>query len=299
MPPARAPLLGRGRADDRDRRAAEAGVASAAAADVVSTPVAPDADGAAFFDLDNTVMIGASMFHFARGLATRKVFSAGDIRRYAWQQVKFRVQGREDHAHISQAKDAALAFVAGQPVARMVAVCEQIYDEQMADRLWAGTIALAHQHIEAGRRVWLVTATPVELARIVAHRLGLTGALGTVSETQHGVYTGRLVGEPLHGPAKAAAVAALAAREHLDLGRCSAYSDSANDIPMLSLVGHPVAINPDRTLRAAARERGWEIRDFRATRRAARIAVPTALGIGTVAGGAAATVALARRSRGH
>jgi phosphoserine phosphatase len=165
----------------------------------------------------------------------------------------------------------------------------------MAERIWSGTRALAQRHLDRGERVWLVTATPVELARIIAHRLGLTGALGTVGETVDGVYTGRLVGDILHGEAKAHAVRALCEREGLDLAACTAYSDSANDIPMLSLVGTAVAVNPDPELRKVARERGWQIRDFRTARKTARIAVPAAAGGGAVAGAVAATVALRRR----
>ena len=150
-------------------------------------------------------------------------------------------------------RENALAFVAGRPVAEIVQASEEIYDELMADRIWAGTRALAQQHLDAGQRVWLVTATPVELASIIAHRLGLTGALGTVAEVVDGKYTGRLVGELMHGPAKAEAVLALAEREGLDLPRCTAYSDSANDLPMLSLTGTAVAVNPDTELRAIAR----------------------------------------------
>jgi phosphoserine phosphatase len=174
---------------------------------------------------------------------------------------------------------------------------EQIYDELMAERIWSGTRALAQVHLDAGERVWLVTATPVELAGLIARRLGLTGALGTVAEVQDGIYTGRLVGEPLHGAAKAEAVRALAEREALDLARCSAYSDSINDLPMLSIVGHPVAVNPDPQLRREARERGWEVRDFRAARRAVKYGLPSAAGAGAVAGGLLVSLALRRRSR--
>ncbi len=165
----------------------------------------------------------------------------------------------------------------------------------MADRIWAGTRALAQMHLDAGQRVWLVTATPLELAAIIARRLGLTGALGTVAEHDDGVYTGRLVGELLHGSAKAHAVRALAAREGLDLRRCSAYSDSINDAPMLSVVGTAVAVNPDAELRALARRNGWEIRDFRTGRKVARIGVPSVLGAGAVAGAVAAGAAYSRR----
>jgi hypothetical protein len=129
----------------------------------------------------------------------------------------------------------------------------------------------------------------------MARRLGLTGGLGTVAEHVDGVYTGRLVGEPLHGPAKAEAIRAMAVKEGFDLARCSAYSDSSNDLPMLSAVGHPTAVNPDTDLRRAAKEHGWPIRDYRTGRKAAMIGVPTAMGIGAVAGGVAAGLAFRRR----
>jgi len=114
----------------------------------------------------------------------------------------------------------------------------------------------------------------------------------------NGEYTGRLVGGLLHGPAKAAAIRALAVREGLDLSRCSAYSDSSNDMPMLELVGHPAAVNPDSDLRAQARAQGWPIHDFRTGRRATLIALPAAAGAGAIAGGVAAGIALRRRVRG-
>jgi phosphoserine phosphatase len=114
-----------------------------------------------------------------------------------------------------------------------------------------------------------------------------------------GVYTGRLVGPPMHGEAKAAAVRALAEAEGLDLSRCSAYSDSANDIPMLSLVGNPCAVNPDTPLRAHARRNGWRIRDYRTGRKAARLAVPIAAAAGAVAGAGLGAAAVNRRLRAH
>ncbi len=181
---------------------------------------------------------------------------------------------------MTAAKAAALAFVEGWKVEELERLSEEIFDELMADRIWSGTHALARLHLDAGQRVWLVTAAPVELGRIIAQRLGLTGALGTVAEIRDGEYTGRLVGDMLHGPAKADAITALAEAEGLDLERCSAYSDSVNDTPMLSLVGHAVAVNPDSALRREARRRGWELRDFRTGRKAAKVAVPAALGTG-------------------
>ena len=284
------------RAKKDSSRAALAGAASAAAAEVeASLVVPPDPSAAAFFDVDNTMMQGASIYHFARGLAARDFFTWRDLAQFAVKQVSFRIKGVEDPAHMEEAKQAALAFVAGHEVDEVVRLGEEIYDELMAGRIWSGTRALAQLHLDAGQRVWLVTAAPAELASLIARRLGLTGALGTVAESEDGIYTGRLVGEPLHGPAKAEAIRALAQREGLDLERCSAYSDSVNDLPMLSLVGHPVAVNPDAQLRREARSNGWEIRDFRTGRKAAKVGVPAAAGAGAVAGGIAVGLALHRR----
>ncbi|MEU7893563.1 HAD-IB family hydrolase [Nonomuraea sp. NPDC049152] len=283
----------------RRHRATEAEIAGevAAAAAVATVPADPDLQAAAFFDVDNTMMRGASIYHFARGLATRGMFTTSDLLKFAVGQAVFRLFGNENPEHIAVARETALAFVAGSKVDDVVRLGEEIYDEEMSDRIWAGTRALAQSHLDAGQRVWLVTATPVELARVIAQRLGLTGALGTVAESQEGVYTGRLVGDLLHGPAKAEAVRALARREGLDLTRCTAYSDSANDLPMLSLVGRAVAINPDSELREHAKKHSWPIRDFRTGRKATLTALPIAAGVGAVAGGVAAGIALRRHYR--
>ncbi|WP_343960537.1 HAD-IB family hydrolase [Pseudonocardia alaniniphila] len=278
-------------------RAGEAAAAAAVAAGDGLPPDVPltDLTAAAFFDVDNTMMVGASIFHFARGLAARKFFTTADLAGFAWQQLKFRVGGRETAYSTTTGRDTALSFVAGRAVSEITELGEEIYDELMADRIWAGTRALAQMHLDAGQRVWLVTATPVELALIIARRLGLTGALGTVAEIVDRIYTGRLVGEILHGPAKAHAVRALAVTEGLDLRRCTAYSDSVNDVPMLSAVGTAVAVNPDSELRDVAKERGWQIRDFRTGRKAARIGVPSVIGVGAIAGAVAAGLAARKR----
>src|SRR3954467_9459547 len=262
------------------RSAALAGAASAAVAEVeASLVVPPDPGAAAFFDVDNTMMQGASIYHFARGLAARDFFTWRDLAQFAMKQVSFRIKGVEDPAHMEEAKEAALAFVAGHKVAEVVALGEEIYDDLMADRIWSGTRALAQLHLDAGQRVWLVTAAPAEIASLIARRLGLTGALGTVAGRVDGGYPGRLAGEPLHGSAKAEAILALAEREGLDLSRCAAYSDSTNDVPMLSIVGNPVAVNPDGQLKRIAREKDWAIKDFRTGRKAARVGVPAAAGM--------------------
>ncbi len=229
----------------------------------------PEPCVAAFFDLDNTVVRGASLFYFARGLHARGFFSRRELRGFARRALHYAVRG-EVHGHLLEVRELALAFVAGHTTAEIRAIGEEVYEEHMGAKVRPGVRLLADRHLREGAPVWLVTAAPVELAEVVARRLGLTGALGTVAESVDGTYTGRLVGEPLHGPAKAEAVRALAAAAGWDLARCAAYSDSANDLPLLSMVGRPVVVNPDRALRRHAARRGWEVREFRQWRHAAR-----------------------------
>ena len=288
-------------ADADDQQLAGEASASAAVFDLAEAGTTgappPDLTAAAFFDVDNTLVHGSSLVHFARGLAARKYFTYGDLGRFAYAQAKFQLLGRENSEDVAAGKRKALAFIEGRSTAELMDLGEEIYDQIIADKIWPGTRALTQMHLDAGQQVWLVTATPYELAATIAKRLGLTGALGTVAESVDGVFTGRLVGDILHGAGKAHAVRALAIREGLNLRRCTAYSDSFNDVPMLSLVGTAVAINPDADLRDLARERGWEIRDFRTARKAARIGVPSALALGA-AGGALAAIVSRRQDGG-
>jgi len=261
-----------------------AGQASASAASEVEHEAS---NGAAFFDVDNTIMRGSSLFHLAVGLAKRKYFNASEISGFARKQLKFVLSGSEDLEDMASATEAALSFVENRSVNELQGLAEEIFDTEMVDKLIPGTLALAQGHLDAGQQVWLVTATPQELAAVIAKRLGLTGALGTVAQSNGGTYTGTLNGPPLHGLAKAEAVRALALSEGLDLSECSAYSDSVNDIPMLSTVGRPTAVNPDPELRAHAVANDWKIRDFRRRARIKPYIAPVTTGAAGIAIGVA------------
>jgi HAD superfamily hydrolase (TIGR01490 family) len=217
---------------------------------------------AAFFDVDNTIVRGASAFHIARGLKQRGYFRNRDLIRFGWEQVKYLVFG-ESQEQITTVRVEALSIIKGWSVAEMAAIGEEVFDEILAMRIFPGTKALIDEHRAQGHEVWLVTASPLEIGRLIARRLKATGALGTVAEHKGGFYTGNLVGDLMHGEAKAVAVRELAERKNLDLSRCFAYGDSMNDVPMLSVVGHGCAINPDSRLRRHAKRHGWPIQEFR------------------------------------
>jgi HAD superfamily hydrolase (TIGR01490 family) len=263
-------------------------------AEAVEPLIRRDATAAAFFDLDNTFVQGASLFHLAKGMYRRGFFPTRVIVKGLWIQVYFRMVGREKPGHIDDARAATLGFIEGHTVEEVTAISREVYEESIAPRIWPGTRAIAQMHLDVGQQVWLVTAAPIEVAGVIAARLGLTGALGTTAEHVEGVYTGHLKGDLLHGPAKAEAVRALAREHGFDLARCFAYSDSYNDLPMLSLVGHPCVINPDRRLQNHAEEQDWQLRDYRTGRKAAQISVLSAGAAGVLAGAVATGIAVRR-----
>lgn len=256
--------------------------------------VPQDTEAAAFFDVDNTLIQGSSLILLAEELAKRRFITASELFPALIKQVRYRLRGAENHDDIAAGREHALSIVEGKRVDELQALCREIVDRQMLNKAYQDTIELASMHIAAGQQVWLVSATPVQIGQALAERLGFTGALGTVAEEEDGVFTGRLVGDILHGPGKRHAVAALAAIQRLDLNACTAYSDSINDLPMLGMVGAPVAVNPDRALRRHAREAGWAVREYRPLRKLAR----SRAAVGAIVGGVVATcVATGVRAR--
>lgn len=252
---------------------------------------------AAFFDLDKTLVPGSSLFLLARGMYARDYYRVADMLRFGYQQLAFRVLGTERERGMESSKQKALEFVKGRHRDEFAALGHEIVEERILPRVYPDIAQVIRNHNEAGEQTFLVTAAPVELASVVAASLGMTGALGTESEIDDaGRYTGRLLGDILHGPEKAKAVQLLAHDKGLSLKDSHAYSDSINDLPLLESVGRPHAVNPDHQLRRIARARGWPVHELRTRRRALLIGVPSVVGATAMfAGGVAVGMWVAGR----
>ena len=146
------------------------------------------------------------------------------------------------------ARERALAIVGGHSEKTLFALAEQIYERDILPNLRPETVDLAKKHLAKGHEVWMVTATPQFVAAVIAAMLGLTGAPGTRVHAKDGVLTGELDGHVLHGAEKDAVATELTERLGADLAECWAYSDSSNDIPLLTAVGNHVAVNADAKL---------------------------------------------------
>ncbi|ACQ81502.1 HAD-superfamily subfamily IB hydrolase, TIGR01490 [Beutenbergia cavernae DSM 12333] len=259
---------------------------------------AADRPAVAFFDVDNTVIRGASAYHLARELYRRRFFTAWDILWFGAHAFAYFLFG-ENNVRIQKVRRRALDIIAGRTEAEMISIGEDVYDQVLGSRVFPGARALIGAHLAAGHEVWLVTATPREIGDLIARRLGATGAVGTVAESRDGIYTGRLVGDMMHGEHKADAVREIASRAGVELEDCSAYGDSINDVPMLSIVGHPCAINPDPRLRLHCAGTGWPVRDFRRRRRSVKRGVTTASWAGAAWAAAVVARAIHRRLFGR
>jgi HAD superfamily hydrolase (TIGR01490 family) len=225
------------------------------------------ARSAAFFDLDNTMVRGSTLYFLGRAMYQRGFFTKADISKFVVANVRFRLTGTEKPEVIARFQKAATDFIGGHDVNEIYTIGQSVYDEYVSPALINGTIEIAKKHLTEGNEVWLVTAAPEDMAKLIAERLGFTGAIGTKVAIEDGKYLGHLNGKILHGIEKARAVRELAAERGFSLNNCHAYSDSASDFPLLQSVGTPHAINPDARLRIKALADNWEIIDFRRFRK--------------------------------
>ncbi len=216
---------------------------------------------AAFFDLDETVIRGASSWVLTRELFRHGFFGIRDLFFAARQAFLYVVLG-EDQERVDQVKNRALQVMAGHSRHEIMAISQEVCD-LLEKKLFPQAQGLIKRHLAAGHDIWLISAAPSELPQMLAQRLGITGGIGTEIAIKDGIYEARLASELMHSQGKRDAVIALAAERGYDLASCFAYSDSDNDMPLLTLVGKPSAINPDIWLRVRALQRGWPVIDFR------------------------------------
>ena len=254
---------------------------------------------AAFFDLDKTVIAKSTMVALSpqllrAGLITRRLMLRG-----AWSQFLFERFGA-DEARMQRYRDTALRITRGWDQSHVSTLVSESLLEVIEPIVFAEALELIRGHQEAGDRVFIVSASPLEVVEPLAAHLGISDVIASRATIgDDGRYTGELDFYS-YGPFKAEAMRAVAESDGIDLSQSYAYSDSATDLPMLSAVGHPTAVNPDRELARIAAARGWDVLRFdHPVPLGSRVPLPearltVALGL---AAAAAAGVTLWRRQR--
>src|SRR4051794_24663200 len=187
-------------------------------------------------------MAGSSAFQFARAAYGSGLMSRRALARDAWENVLFRLRGSTD-AGTDALRERVGALLSGVRVRDLQRLAPAVL-AGVLPRLYPKMLEIAYAHQDAGRPIFICTAASQEMAQLMAVVLTFDGAVGSVSEVVDGAYTGRAGGPFTYREGKAQAIRELAEREDIDLAASYAYSDSESDLPMLRLVGHPVAGNP-------------------------------------------------------
>jgi len=213
--------------------------------------------GAAFFDLDRTLLRRSSALALAPAFRRHGIITRRQMLQAAAWQLLFVLRGAS-HKAVRAAAEEGLVLLRGHSPDEMRAIVADSMEGVLRPLVYAQSLDLVRLHKERGEPVYIVSATLQEIVQAIADDLGFDGALGTVCEVVDGVYTGKAI-RALHAQAKADCIRSL---DH-DLAASTAYSDSHTDLAFLEAVGHPVAVNPDRALRRIAAERGWPTLEFR------------------------------------
>ena len=248
--------------------------------------------GAAFFDLDRTLMAGSSAYHFGRAMYKAGQMSRRQIARDAVDQIRFRLKGASDAA-VNLLLERVLAGIKGQRVIDLRRMTPDVL-AGILPRVYPQMLAVVREHQDAGRPCYIATAASQPAAEILADALVMEGAMGTCWESEDGVYTGRLDGPFAYGEGKADRLRTFAAERGIDLAQSWAYTDAVSDLPMLETVGHPVAVNPDAELAEVAKREGWEVLRFE--KLGERLRVAFAIVVAAAVGGSGSWLAARRRA---
>jgi len=216
---------------------------------------------AAFFDLDKTVIARASMIAFGKSFRQAGMINRRVMARAAWNGLVFHTLGA-DEERMRKFRESALRITRGWDHDAVGSLVRDTLTDVIDPIVYDEALELIQEHRDAGRLVFIVSASPEEIVIPLASYLGADGAIASRARIdQDGNYTGE-VDVYAYGPYKAEAIADVAATRNIDLEKSWAYSDSATDEPMLRAVGHPVAVNPDRELTRIATAEGWPILSF-------------------------------------
>jgi len=216
---------------------------------------------AAFFDLDKTVIAKASVPAFGRTLYDEGLISRRVLLRAAVGHVIF-LQFGASHKRLERMRRSALTVVRGWERDRMESIVREALSEVLEPIIYREALELIEEHQGAGCHVVIVSSAPQEIVRPLAEFLGVDDSISSHACVDNlGRYTGELEFYA-YAQAKADAITQMAKEKEIDLSKSFAYSDSHTDVPMLEVVGNPVAVNPDKELMREARSRKWPIQQF-------------------------------------
>ncbi len=218
---------------------------------------------AAYFDVDGT-LVGTNLIHPTVMILANQASPLESAKKIGGALLSGPLMALAELRDRRLFNEMLFAHFKGVSEDRMVCLSEEVYDSIVKPRLFAGTFDLVKKCQDAGLRIVLVTGSLDHTIRPLARRLGVPDSdlLTNRLEMKDGYATGKLMRPVVAGPGKSQLIVADAREHGHDLARCHGYSDSYSDVPMLSVVGHPHCVNPDRKLRQLARAYSWPVLDI-------------------------------------
>lgn len=215
--------------------------------------------GIAFFDLDRTLLaVNSAKLWLRRELKDGNIARLDAMRGAAW--VALYHLGYGDVEHVI---DRAVATLKDVPESNIRERTLRFYEEEVRPQLRPGALRVLDEHRGSGHRLVLLTSSTRYLSEVVSEELGLDAYLCNSFEVdERGLFTGRALRPLCYGRGKVDHARRLADEHGVPLSACAFYTDSYTDLPMLEVVGEPVAVHPDPRLRREARRRGWRIVDW-------------------------------------
>jgi HAD superfamily hydrolase (TIGR01490 family) len=215
---------------------------------------------AAFFDLDKTIIAKSSTSAFSRSFYQGGLISRRSVLRSAYAHFVY-LAGTADDDQMERLRAYMSDLATGWHVQTVKDIVAETLHHIVDPLVYVEAVHLIEHHHAHGRDVVIVSTSGAEVVEPIGEMLGADRVIATQMVQADGRYTGEIEFYA-YAANKATAITELAEREGYDLSASYAYSDSATDLPMLELVGHPHAVNPDKALRRTARERDWPILDF-------------------------------------
>ncbi|WP_017933273.1 HAD family hydrolase [Nocardioides sp. Iso805N] len=215
---------------------------------------------AAFFDLDKTIIAKSSALAFSKPFLAGGLISRKAMLRSVYTQFVY-VIGGADHDQMEKMRQMMSELVTGWDVNTVREIVADTLHNVVDPLVYDEAVQLIEQHHAEGRDVVIVSASGTEVVEPIGALLGADHVVATRMEESDGHYTGTIAFYA-YAEHKAEAIRELARTRGYDLSRSYAYSDSMTDLPMLEEVGHPFAVNPDKDLRRAAKERDWPVLVF-------------------------------------
>lgn len=215
---------------------------------------------AAFFDLDDTIIVGTNtLYLYIKYLVRHKMMSRWELVKGVWLSFLHKL----DRVDVERLLDEFTLPYAGKSEADLVALTKDWFEKGVVPHVAKEAIQKIRWHKEQGHKTVLLSSSSQYVCELMQRELGMDARLNSVVEVKDGKLTGFMQKPLCYHEGKVFYAREFSDKQKIDLAQSYFYTDSVSDVPMLKIVGNPVAVNPDPLLRREALKQGWPVELWR------------------------------------